>query len=158
MAEIGPGGIRAVSGLEDHLGFWLRAVSNHVSQAFARKVAEEGVSVAEWALMRVLYGAEPMAPSAAAQKMGMTRGAITKLADRLTAKGLVRRAPSPADGRGQILALTRKGLALLPDLAGLADRNERECFGHLADETRETLRRTLRDLARQLDLTAIPID
>ncbi|HYD07668.1 MAG TPA: MarR family transcriptional regulator, partial [Reyranella sp.] len=34
-----------VSDLSDHLGFWLRLVSNHVSQAFAAKVASRGVTV-----------------------------------------------------------------------------------------------------------------
>ena len=34
--------------LENHTGFWLRFVSNHVSHGFARKVAGSGVTVAEW--------------------------------------------------------------------------------------------------------------
>ena len=52
-----------ISSLEDHTGYWLRCVSNYVSHAFARKLAEKDVTVAEWALMRVLYGQEPLAPS-----------------------------------------------------------------------------------------------
>ena len=40
--------------LTDHLGYWLRQVSNHVSQGFARKLAAQDVTVAEWAVMRVL--------------------------------------------------------------------------------------------------------
>ena len=44
-----------VSDLTDHLGYWLRFVSNHVSQAFASRVAAHGVSVAEWVLMRQLF-------------------------------------------------------------------------------------------------------
>ncbi len=43
-----------VSTLEAHLGYWLRYVSNHVSHAFALKVAAHGVSVAEWVVMREL--------------------------------------------------------------------------------------------------------
>ena len=34
------------SHLTSHLGYWLRHVSNHVSQAFARKVEQQGVTVA----------------------------------------------------------------------------------------------------------------
>ncbi|MBX9710452.1 MAG: MarR family transcriptional regulator, partial [Xanthobacteraceae bacterium] len=73
----------SVSDLTAHIGFWLRMVSNHVSHAFAAKLAEKGVTVAEWSLMRALYAQEPMPPSRVADQMGMTRGAITKLADRL---------------------------------------------------------------------------
>ena len=76
------------SDLTAHTGYWLRMVSNAVSQDFARKVADEGVTVAEWSFMRALYDADAMAPSALAEKMGMTKGAISKLADRLLGKGL----------------------------------------------------------------------
>ena len=44
-----------VSDLAAHTGYWLRMVSNAVSQDFARKLADQGVTVAEWAVMRVLY-------------------------------------------------------------------------------------------------------
>ena len=108
-----------VSELSDHLGFWLRAVSNHVSHAFAGKLAASGVTVAEWVMMRSMYGTDPIAPSRLADDMGMTRGAITKLASRLIDKALVARAASPDDARAQTLALTPEGAALVPELAAL---------------------------------------
>jgi hypothetical protein len=74
------------SDLTDHLGYWLRYVSNHVSQTFARKIEARGVTVAERVLMRQLLEEQALAPSRLAERMGMTRGAITKLADRLIAK------------------------------------------------------------------------
>jgi hypothetical protein len=43
---------RAVASLESHLGYWLRAVSNQVSGAFAARVETLGVSVAEWVVLR----------------------------------------------------------------------------------------------------------
>ena len=61
-------------------------MSNHVSHAFAIKLAGVGVTVAEWVVLRELYDAES-APSALAEQLGMTRGAISKLADRLIDKG-----------------------------------------------------------------------
>lgn len=39
--------IAAGAGLERHLGYWLRRVSNQVSGAFARALQERGLSVAE---------------------------------------------------------------------------------------------------------------
>jgi hypothetical protein len=38
---------KAVSELTAHLGYWLRHVSDHVSHAFARKLASQDVTVAE---------------------------------------------------------------------------------------------------------------
>ena len=148
----------AVSALEDHLGFWLRYVSNHVSQAFARKVEGLGVTVAEWVVMRELYDGAALAPSRLSEQLGMTRGAITKLADRLIAKGLLTRRPNPGDARAQTLALTSRASRLVPELAALAERNEAEFFEHLSLRDRRTLERLLRDIVKRRDLGTVPVD
>ena len=153
MSEVTP-----VPALDAHLGFWLRMVSNHVSHAFAAKLADKEVTVAEWSLMRALYGKEPMPPSRLADDMGMSRGAITKLADRLISKTLIRREASVHDGRAQTLALTDRGNSLVPDLAALADRNDAEFFECLTTGDRETLGRLLKSLAQRGNMTAIPIE
>jgi DNA-binding MarR family transcriptional regulator len=147
-----------VSDLNAHIGFWMRMVSNHVSHAFAVKLAAKEVTVAEWCLMRALYGKEPTPPSRLADEMGMTRGAITKLADRLIAKSLIMREASVNDGRAQTLALTDRGTALVPDLAALADRNDAEFFECLTADERETLERLLKSLAERGHMIAIPIE
>lgn len=149
---------RPVSDLYAHYGFWMRKVSNHVSHAFAAKLAYKGVTVAEWALMRALYGKEPTPPSHLADEMGMTRGAITKLADRLIAKSLIARVASADDGRAQTLALTKRGVDLVPRLAALADRNDTEFFACLTADERQTLKRFLKRLAAANQVNAIPID
>ena len=146
------------SDLTAHLGYWLRYVSNHVSHAFAQKVASQGVTVAEWVLMRSLHAADPLPPSVLAERMGMTRGAITKLADRLIAKGLLVRNPDPNDGRAQRLALTSAGAAIVPELAAGADRNDAEFFDHLAQEEREALLRILKEIVSRRGLKTIPVE
>jgi DNA-binding MarR family transcriptional regulator len=149
--------IQPVPDLTAHTGFWLRMVSNHVSHAFAAKLSDRKVTVAEWSLMRTLYGKEPTPPSRVADEMGMTRGAITKLADRLIAKSLITREASSNDARGQTLALTARGINLVPDLAALADRNDAEFFECLTIDERETLERLLKRLVEHGQMTAVPI-
>ena len=144
--------------LTAHLGYWLRQVSNHVSHAFARKVANKDVTVAEWAVMRVLHSKQRIAPSRLADEMGMTKGAISKLADRLISKTLVAREASATDGRAQTLRLTARGAQMVPELAALADRNEAECFAHLSNEDRSMLARILKETVMQLGITATPIE
>ncbi len=144
--------------LTAHLGYWLRHVSNHVSHAFARKLAAKDVTVAEWALMRTVYGRQPMPPSRLADQMGLTRGAVTKLADRLIAKALVVREACADDGRAQTLALTAKGADFVPELASLAEQNEAECFAHLSDNERRALERILKKTVTRLGLTSMPLD
>lgn len=146
------------SALTDHTGYWMRMVSNAVSQEFARKVAGEDVTVAEWSFMRALCDLEPTPPSALAERMGMTKGAISKLAERLVAKGLVERKESRQDKRAHSLTLTAAGRAGIPVLASLADQNDAEFFGVLTTDEHETLDRLLRALAERRGLKTSPVD
>jgi DNA-binding MarR family transcriptional regulator len=149
---------QSASDLTAHLGYWLRYVSNHVSQAFARKVEAYGVTVAEWVLMRQLLEQKALAPSRLADRMGMTRGAISKLADRLIAKSMLVRVADPEDGRAQTLSLTSAGRALVPRLAALADANDAEFFDHLARKDRAALLRMLREIVEKRGLKSVPVD
>ncbi len=147
----------STSDLTAHLGYWLRYVSNYVSQAFARKVEAHGVTVAEWVLLRQLFDEEALAPRHLAERMGMTRGAISKLAERLIAKSLLARTADPQDGRAQTLALTPKGRTLVPALAALADANDAEFFDQLASQDRAALFRILREIVETHGLKSLPV-
>ena len=147
-----------ISGLEDHLGYWVRFVSNHVSQAFTRKVEARGVTVAEWVLLRELFDAEPTSPSLLAERMGMTRGAISKLVERLVQKELVARSLSETDRRRQTVSLTPAGRTLVPGLARLADDNDHEFFGHWPETQRTELTRLLQELVHRHGWKDRPVD
>lgn len=149
---------KTASDLTAHLGYWLRYVSNHVSQGFARKVEAHGVTVAEWVLMRQLLDVDALAPSKLAERMGMTRGGVTKLADRLIAKKLVKRTADPGDGRAQTLSLTPAGRAIVPKLASLADANDAEFFDHLTAADRAALLRILEGIVEKRKLKSLPVD
>ena len=144
--------------LTDHTGYWMRMVSNAVSKEFSRKVSGEDVTVAEWSFMRSLYDLEPTPPSVLVERMAMTKGAISKLAERLTAKGLVAREESRDDKRAHSLSLTTKGRTTIPVLASLADKNDAEFFGVLTKKEHETLDRILKVLAKRRGLKASPVD
>jgi DNA-binding MarR family transcriptional regulator len=133
-------------------------VSNHVSYAFARKLGSRDVTVAEWVVMRELYGEDALAPSRLADKLGLSRGAISKLAERLIAKRLVIRAPDVSDGRAHTLALTTNGRSLVPKLAALADQNDAEFFDHLTAQERMTVERVLKEIVKIRGLKSIPVD
>jgi DNA-binding MarR family transcriptional regulator len=145
------------SDLTSHLGYWLRYVSNHVSHAFALKVEAKGVTVAEWVVLRDLYETGAIAPSGLSERLGMSRGAISKLADRLIDKLLVAREANAADARAQTLALTQKGYGLVPELAALADENDAEFFGHLKPDERLVLQRVLKGIVEGRGLQSVPV-
>jgi DNA-binding MarR family transcriptional regulator len=52
-----------------------------------------------------------------ADKMGWSRSRLSRHAMRMEARGLLRRAPDPDDGRGCLLALTAQGLKVLENAA-----------------------------------------
>lgn len=148
-----------ISPLEAHLGYWLRYVSNQVSHAFAQKLAARDVTVAEWVFLRELYDREQAAaPSVLADRLGMTRGAISKLADRLLAKQLIHREEGGIDRRFQALALTSAGRDMVPDLASLADLNDEEFFGHLEPAAKEAIAVAMKEIVRRQGSRAMPID
>jgi len=153
-----PANSASVSPLEAHLGYWLRFVSNQVSYSFTLKLADRDVSVAEWVVLRVLYECESMAPSVLAEKIVMTRGGISKLADRLSAKALVTRTISDEDRRYQALALTAKGRAIVPKLAALADKNDAEFFGNLKAGEQETIKAAMREIVHRHGLKSVPVE
>ncbi|HTV56009.1 MAG TPA: MarR family winged helix-turn-helix transcriptional regulator [Terriglobia bacterium] len=142
------------SRLTAHIGFWMRLVSNHVSHAFARKLEASGVTVAEWVVLREMHGGdETTLPSAVAELTGLTRGAVSKLISRLLAKGLVTRNESASDRRYQDIELTKAGLAMIPQLAKLADENDEEFFGVLSRSGRKKLTGLLKKTAALHHLT-----
>jgi DNA-binding MarR family transcriptional regulator len=144
--------------LDAHLGYLLRAYSNQVSIGFARRLAGEEITVAEWVVLRVLHERSPMAPHELADALGLTRGAISRLSVRLLGKGLLRRESDPNDGRAWRFFLPEEGKALVPRLAALAEENEREFFGCLAPEQREQLESILRTLIAARPSSQVPLD
>ena len=143
--------------LDAHLGFWLRFVSNHVSARFRQRIEEEDTTtVTEWVALRALYDQPLTTHAALIQALGMTKGAASKVLSRLEQKGLARRGPVPDRPREQALSLTRKGRALVPKLAALADENEAHFFGHLPARERQQLARTLQELVARHSFKEVP--
>lgn len=147
-----------VSDLKKHLGFWLRFVSNNVSHAFARKLQASGVTVAEWVVMREMFDDQETSPSLLAERIGMTRGGVSKLVDRLVGKNLITRTDRADDRRFQSIALTAAGRRLVPQLATLADQNDEEFFGPLSDRERIALLSSMKKLVQAHGLKTLPTE
>jgi DNA-binding MarR family transcriptional regulator len=148
-----------VSRLDTHIGYWLRRAAHALSQDLTRKMLEEelGITAPEWAVMRELYDGDRR-PAALAEKLGLTRGAISRLARRLVNAQMIDDHPDVSDGRGRMLALTDLGRATVPVAAAAADETDREFFGELAPATRALLLSTLRETVRRRRLEAAPAE
>lgn len=147
------------SELKEHIGFWLRLISNNVSNSFAQKLEANGVTVAEWVVLREMYSNfDETSPSTVAELTGLTRGAISKLISRLLEKELVTRKEAAADRRYQDIKLTPKAIALVPKLAKSADLNDDQYFSALTKSERNQLLHLLKKLANQHQLKTLPTE
>ena len=118
---------------EPYLSAW-RGVLNAHASVVAR--IEEALADAElpplswydvlWALRRARDRRARMAELAGS--LTLSRGGLTKLADRLEAAGLLRREPAEDDGRGLYAMLTKNGEDMLRRMWPVYSRVLRETF------------------------------
>lgn len=152
------GGCSLVPTLETHLGYSLRRISNAVSGAFARSLQSRQTSIAEWVLLRCLWDRKQATPGELAEALAMTRGAISKIVDKLQAKGWIASRTSPDDNRIQLLALTAAGRRAVPLLARIADENDHQFFSCLDAGERSGLRHLLGKLAQHHQIRDVPVE
>ena len=146
------------SELKSHIGYRLRAVSNAVSHSFAKKLVSCEVTVAEWVILREMYDkSETISSSIIADLTGLTRGAVSKLIDRLVHKNLVIRTESTTDRRYHEIKLSTKAKELIPILAAIADENDKTFFSSLSDNEQKILMNILIKLSEIHQLNTTPI-
>lgn len=145
------------SGLDRHLGYRLRQVSNHVSGEFKRALQTKRASVAEWVVLCHVQERPGITPGELADALALTRGAVSKVIDKLEAKHWIAGSTKPEDNRVRLFSLTGKGSRVLPGLRQIADRNDQTFFGILHDEEKATLQRLLSKLIERHEIGAVPI-
>jgi DNA-binding MarR family transcriptional regulator len=139
---------RLPSGLHAHTGYWLDRLRGLVHGRFEAALAGHDVSVAQWSVLVSIFRDGATTPREVAQHMDTDPGAVTRLLDRLEAKGLLRRNPAPGDRRSLRLELTGRATALVPQLTALADANDAAFFGVLGEADQVSFRRLLAALLR----------
>jgi len=149
---------RDISALEVHLGYWLRRVSNHVTSAFAKALQGRHASVAEWVVLSHVDEHPEIRPADLAQTIGLTRGAISKVLDKLEEKRWLTRKTLEEDNRGQLLFLTQQGRRILPELQEIADRNDQTFFDCLTAKERAMLGQLLRKLTTSNEISGVPVE
>ena len=140
---------RLPNGLHAHTGYWLDRLRSLVSGGFEAALAAQDVTVAQWSVLTTLYRGEARTPRELAAFIAVDAGALTRLLDRLEAKGLLRRVPAPGDRRSLHLELTERARDITPALAALADANDRAFFGALTPQDHAQFRQLLARLLAQ---------
>ncbi len=133
------------SDLEDHLGYWLRCLSNFVSGSFESKLSDHDISVAQWVVLRTIFENSGVTLNQAAQLVGVDKSSLSRMVERLVQRGLINRAEGN-DRRSVGLTLTATGKKLVPQLAKLADENDYAFFKSLNEKQRKDFLTTIQKL------------
>lgn len=79
-----------------------------------------GLGMPEWRLLAAVGRFGVLSPTEAGDRTAMDKVKVSRAAASLVARGLLRQAQDPSDGRGRLLRLTRKGAAVYTDVAPTA--------------------------------------
>ena len=95
--------------------------------------------------MRILRGAKgkPISANSILEKMVQRSSNITRIVDKLTAKGLVKRTLAVDDRRKMDIIITDKGLDLLKLLDKKVEALHKPLINNLSSEEAETLKRLI---------------
>ena len=123
---------------------WEISETSHVLRRFYdRRVAELGVTRAQWRVMLVLGRQPGMKQVELADRLDVEPISACRIIDRLEEAGLVQRQRDPADRRAWRLSLTAKAGPLREKLGELAEEMSLEAFEGLEGEQLETMRAAL---------------
>jgi DNA-binding MarR family transcriptional regulator len=107
--------------LEDFLPYRLSVAANRVSRLFARRYSEAyGLSIPEWRVLAMVGRFGTLSPSAVGEWTAMDKVKVSRAAASLVTRGLLKQTQDPRDGRGRLLRLTRKGVAVHQGVVPLA--------------------------------------
>lgn len=130
--------------LEEFMPFRLAVAASSVSRLLSRRLSEAyGISVAEWRVLAMVGRFGTMSPSVVGERTAMDKVKVSRAAASLVARGMLKQSQDPADGRGRLLRLTRKGASVhkgsLPLVRGL----EEELAGGLSRSDWASLNKAL---------------
>jgi DNA-binding MarR family transcriptional regulator len=116
-----------------------------VSRLIARAYEDRfGLTIPQWRLICILAEDGPSTPQSIVARTATDKVVISRAAQALTTRRLIRRHPNAADGRSHHLELTETGRLLHEEVTPLALRYEQDVISGLSPEDIEGLKRLLR--------------
>lgn len=98
------------------IGYLVNRVRTSLFNAIDQELAPLEVTSAQYIIMAQLFYGMAESPSQICQSISYDPGAMTRMIDRLEAKGVIRRVRHPQDRRALTLELTDEGKAVFPKL------------------------------------------
>ena len=124
-------------------------IARYLERDVELELGRFGLSISEFnALSALRRHGEPhaLSPTELSRGLMLSSGGLSKLVERLEARGLVVRTPDQTDGRGVVVALTPAGRELQEAAIEAHVANENELLGPLDTDARDEVNRLLRTL------------
>ena len=107
-------------------------------------IKESGLTVAQFAVLEVLYNKGDLRIQEIIEKILTTSGNITVVIKNLEKENLVIKTPDPNDKRAAIISITEKGKEIIEGILPKHIENINNIFNVLSDEEKITLKNILK--------------
>ncbi|WP_170761154.1 homoprotocatechuate degradation operon regulator HpaR [Ruegeria lacuscaerulensis] len=111
-----------------------------------KMLADAGVTEQQWRVLRVLNEEGPQEPTHLADRACLLLPSLTRILQKLEAKGLILRRAHPCDKRRQIVEITAKGERIIQDNIQITLRLAEDLRTRLGPDRHEALLDLLNDL------------
>ena len=135
--------------VDGYLAALLAQASHLISSEFHEIVAANGFTVSEWRVLATLAGGEAISIGRLAEIAVIKQRTVTRLLDRMAARGHVERLASADDRRVTLVRITPGGDRLVARLIALASEHEQRVLQPLGRAGAEALKQTLRGIIEQ---------
>src|SRR4051812_38915541 len=125
--------------LTELIGYQVRRAQVAVFQHFAESFKTLDLTPGQLGALVLIQANSGLSQSALGAALGVDRSTVVPLIDRLEARGLVVRAPSPKDRRSHALQLSPAGSDVLRQAEATVKAHEAVIAGRLSEAERRTL-------------------
>jgi len=132
--------------VDGYLAALLAQASHLISSEFHEVVRRHGLSVSEWRVLASLAGGQPVRTGRLAELAVLKQPTVTRLLDRMAARGQVERVGSDGDRRVTLVRITAAGSRTVAHLIALAREHEARVLEPFGLERAEALKGTLRGI------------
>ena len=138
--------------MEKKLYFLLNQAQQKLHKGMDKEsLAQLGVTSAQAAALYHLQKRNGCLQAELGKALGLGKAATSGMAVRLEKQGLIKRTPSPVDGRGQRVLITVEGLQVLVKARPLLNQMDKALNAGFKEKELEVVRRYLTNLIERLD-------
>jgi DNA-binding MarR family transcriptional regulator len=138
------------------MGYLMRQILSAVAQQVERQLAYADLTNAQWVPLLKLFTKQASTVAELARACHLDTGAMTRLLDRLEAKGLCQRVRSEEDRRVVNIVLTPAGTEAAATIPGLLSSIQNAHLAGFSEEEFETLKGFLRRILNNATPTHTP--